>query len=79
MRGLEAEKAAIRALVLKQLGIDPGVARVFAGQASVPGMESALHRLPSSFEPQSDLQDPATGDFYFMLDYSAIDGDDVLQ
>lgn len=78
MRGIDAEKAAIRALVLKQLGVDPTQPRTFAGQAGTANMAAALLRLPCSLAPQNDLQDPTTGDFFFMADYDPIDGDALI-
>lgn len=78
MKGIEAEKAAIRSLVLRQIGVNPGISRTFAGQANTLGMDAAFLRLPSSTAPQVDLQDLTTGDRWYMVDASAIDGDHLI-
>lgn len=78
MKGIEAQRAAIRYLVLKELGIDPAQPRVFAGQANSLGMEAQMMRLPATLEPQVDLQDLTTGERYFMIDGSEIDGDHLI-
>ena len=78
MRGLEAQRAAIRRVVLQQLGVDPRQPRLFSAQANALGMEAQLLRLPATLEAQVDLQDPVTGDRYFMVDFSEIDGEDLV-
>jgi hypothetical protein len=79
MRGIEAQRAAIRRLVLQQLGLDFQQPRGFAGQANTLGMEAQLLRLPASQAAQVDLQDSTTGDPFFMADASIIDGDHLIQ
>ena len=78
MRGNEAQRAAIRELALRQLGYSASQPRVFAGQANSLGMEAQLLRLPATLEPQIDLQDPDTGEQYFMVDAHPIDSEDYL-
>ncbi len=79
MRGKEEERQAFRRMTLLRLGVDPEQTRHFVGQVGAMGMEGALLRLPSTTLPQAELFDPATGDLYFMMDFSELDGDDLLQ
>lgn len=60
------------------LGIDPNVLRLFAGQVHFAGREADLLSLPVDTTHQEPLQDPTTGDFYFMPGVSDPGGDDIL-
>lgn len=76
MREKTTLRKANRALAAREVGLPPGQERVFAAHQQVNGRETEILRLPvipTTFEIQN-----ADGTFVFMLDFSALDGDDPL-
>lgn len=50
---------------------------VFAGSRAAQISIADTSKLPCALVPQ-ELQNPLTGNFYFLLDYSQLDGPDEL-
>lgn len=77
MREKTTLRKAQRALAAREVGLPPGQERMFASHLQVSGREAEIARLPVIPTPY-EIQDPDTGEFTFMVDFSALDGDDPL-
>lgn len=77
MREKTAARRAQQDLAAREMGLPVRQSRGLAGQLQVAGNESEIARLPV-IPATNEIQDPDTGEFTFMLDFSALDGDDPL-
>ena len=77
MKSLEAYRKAMERLALAGLGVRPEP-RHWASEVGAVGQEAALMRLPPDLSEWA-LQQNSSGTLFFMVDYSKIDGDDLIQ
>lgn len=79
---IEIYRRAIKEAALKGLGIQSRDNVLFAGQVRLRGEEANILALPPyAGEVLGDfplLQNPVTGNPYFMVDVSAVDGPDEI-
>lgn len=78
MEGLERERKALQQLALRALGQDPHQDRLSVGQLRSAGLESDIESLPVDMSEYQPIQD-GNGHFYFMVDFSGIDGADPIE
>jgi hypothetical protein len=71
MKGRADEQEAYRRAALHRTGLDPDLTRTTVAQTGSLGMEGALLRLPATPGPQVNLQDPVTGELYYMADFDS--------
>lgn len=76
MKGKDTLRNAHRALAAREAGLPAGQERIFAGQVVRAGQETRALRLPV-IPAAGEIQNE-DGTFVFILDLSALDGEDVL-
>ena len=83
MRELEVLRAIVEHAARTAIGTNTYVSRRTEANAHAGAMEAHLARLPVDVENLESLQDldsgsPTYNAFYVMLDFSQLDGDDIL-
>jgi len=77
MEALQLFRWAQKAQAAKAVGQDARQPRITVGQMQSIGSEADMRALPMDVSKFKPLQNSA-GAFYFMADFSTIDGDDVI-
>ena len=78
MRALHAKRSQQQAHAQRALGLPGQMERLFASQVAALRHEAELQRLPVDSSGYAPLQDPVTGEPYFMFGYDAF-MDDAAQ
>lgn len=81
MRELEVVRKAIQDNVFRRFGINNTALPYQGGQLASSLGHVPLYKLPSQSCPPAQVLDPDSplfGSFYFIADYSVIDGPDVI-
>ena len=81
-RALEIYRKSIQELSLRNLGISNRAAAINSGQVRLRGSEALILSLPPYLGEEigeiGQLQNPTTGNPYFMVDVSEVDGTDEV-
>lgn len=77
MRELDQFRRATERMAARESGLPADQERTFVGHQQMAGRETQVLRLPV-IPTTSQIQDPDTGEFTFMLDFSILDGSDPL-
>ncbi len=79
MESLRREREAHQQLAARSTGVNPRFPRVWPGTVRSAGTELDLAQLPVNAAAFTELQDPVTGQLYFIPGISLVDGDDLVQ
>ncbi len=74
----ELYRKTLRERVQRDMGGFRGARPSTLAELRLFGFETELLREPEDLTDTADIQDPVTGQFYFMLDVSVLDGPDPL-
>ena len=79
MDSIRKNRQAHEALAARPTGVPARFARVWPGPIKQGGNELDMVQLPVDAGSFTELQDPTTGQLYFMVGISLVDGDDLVQ
>ncbi len=79
MRELDTYRRTLREHAQRSAGRYPGEVPVRLAEIADAGAEAAILKLPQDIDNLGPIQDATTGAFFFMLDWSALDGPDLLK
>lgn len=79
MEALRRERATHQALAAQPGGISARFPRVWPGPIRSAGTELDVAQLPVDAAAFEELQDPTTGQLYFVPGISLVDGSDLVQ
>ena len=78
MDAILKERRARQQLAAKPFGVNPRFPRVWPSTVRAAGTELDLAQLPVNAADFQEMQDPITGQLYFVVGISAVDGDDII-
>ena len=78
MRELDVFRKVMTREARRAAGRHPLFPTVSQAQTSLGGLEDSFLALPEDIEGLQEVQDPVTGAFWFMVDFSPVDGADPV-
>lgn len=79
MEAIDILRRVINEKTARNLGKDARLPRQFTGQISASDFAEIVAALPVDIDSYQDIQDPTTGELYFVLDASIVGGSDPVQ